>query len=40
VAKSPSEILKKTKATDKDDDKDTKKTGKNAMLDWIAKKKS
>lgn len=39
----PSEVLKKTKMTDKDsdkkDDKDSKKTKGNAMLSWIAAKK-
>lgn len=44
MAKSPSEVLKKTKWTDKDDDKksdkeDKKKPGKSAMLSWIAAKK-
>jgi hypothetical protein len=44
MAKMPSEILSKTKSTDKSDDKDSKKGDdkkprRNAMLDWIAKSK-
>lgn len=43
MAKSPSEVLKKTKQTDekenKGEDKDDKKPRKNAMLNWIAKNK-
>jgi hypothetical protein len=43
MAKSPTEILRKTKPTDKKDDKDDKSKDKtprrNALLDFIAKNK-
>lgn len=43
MAKTPSEVLRKTKSTDKKDDKDDRKdaqpTKRNALLDFIAKNK-
>jgi hypothetical protein len=39
MAKTPAEVLRKTKVTEKKDDKDDKTPRRNSLLDFIAKNK-